>query len=288
MPVKKRKQPDEKYPLKLTVKQRESLVLATRLTMGLKTRVKEASDNQQFIEFTKKELEKLGDEIDASLVYVPAAHRKRLNAVLSKIGDLLANLVPKQLMQKGHAADKAGSIYQFKVTLNESHPPIWRRIQVPDCSLGELHEVLQVVMDWGNCHLHQFIVNGRCFGQATHDDLDMEVEDEDGIRLRDIYTGKNTPRIVYEYDFGDGWQHEMVLEKIQEAEPMVKYPRCLEGARACPPEDVGGIWGYAEFLEAISDPNHEDQDDLLDWVGGEFDPEKFSVDEVNRELGAHH
>src|ERR1017187_311458 len=204
MPAKKGKQPDEKYPLKLTVKQRESLVHVTRLAMGLKTRIEEASKDQQFVEFTKKELEKLGDEIDSSLVYVPPAHRKRLNAVLNKIGDLLADLVVKRSMEKRQAVDKAGAIYQLKVTLNESHPPIWRRIQVADCTLGELHEVLQVVMDWGSSHLHQFIVNGKYFGEATHDDPDLEVEDEDGIRLTDIFTGKNPPRIVYEYDFGDG------------------------------------------------------------------------------------
>ena len=112
----------------------------------------------------------------------------------------------------------------------------------------------------------------------------MEVEDEDGISLSEIYTGKNTPRIVYEYDFGDSWQHEIVLEKILEPEPNVAYPRCIEGARACPPEDVGGIWGYGDFLVAISDPNHADHDEMLEWIGGEFDPEKFSVDEVNKEL----
>ena len=167
MPAKKRKQPDEKFPLKLTVKQRESLVRATRLAMGLKKKIKKASTDQQFIELTKKELEKLGDEIDSSLTFAPAAHRKRLNAVLNKIGDLLADLVVKQLEEKCRPIDKSGDIYQFKVTLNESHPPIWRRIQVPDCTLGELHEVLQVVMDWGNSHLHQFIVNRRCFGEAT-------------------------------------------------------------------------------------------------------------------------
>ena len=283
MQTKNGKQPDEKFPLKLTVKQRESMMQATRLTMGLKTRIKKASKDQQFVEFTKKELEKMGDEIDASLVYVPPAHRKQLNVVLNKIGDLLAYLVVKHIVQKGQAVDKAGVIYQFKVTLNESHPRIWRRIQVPDCTLGELHEVLQVVMGWEDCHLHQFVVNGKHFGEATHDDLDMEVEDEDGIRLSEIYTGKNTPRIVYEYDVGDSWQHEIVLEKSLEPET-IKYPRCVEGARACPPEDVGGIWGYAEFLEAISDPSHEDHADMVVWIGGKFDPEKFSVDEVNKEL----
>jgi len=285
MPAKNGKQPDEKFPLKLTVKQRESLMQATRLRIGLRTRIKEASKDQQFVEFTKKELEQMLGEIDISLDNATPSDQKRLNAVVGKIFDLLADIEEKQLRDKRQAITKPGAIYQFKVTLKESHPPIWRRIQVPDCTLGELHEVLQVVMDWGNSHLHQFIVNRKYFGEATHDDLDMEVEDEDGIGLSDIYTGENTPRIVYEYDFGDGWLHEIILEKILEPEPRVTYPCCLEGARACPPEDVGGIWGYAEFLEAISDPNHEDHDEMVEWVGGEFDPERFSVDEVNKELG---
>ena len=161
MPAKKRKQPDEKYPLKLTAKQRESLVHATRLAMGLKTRIKEASTDQQFVEFTKKELDQMLGEIDISLDFATPSDRKRLNAVLDKIFDLLADIEEKQLKEKRQAVTKPGAIYQFKVTLKESHPPIWRRIQVPDCTLGELHEVLQVVMGWEDCHLHQFVVRGE-------------------------------------------------------------------------------------------------------------------------------
>ena len=188
-------------------------------------------------------------------------------------------------MQKRQAVDKTGAIYQFKVTLKESHPPIWRRIQVPDCTLGELHEVLQVVMGWEDCHLHQFIVNREVlWGSHVTTTSIWRSRTRMDISLSEIYTGKNTPRFIYEYDFGDSWQHEILLEKILEPEPNVTYPRCIEGARACPPEDVGGIWGYAEFLEAISDPNHADHDEMLEWIGGEFDPEKFSVDEVNKEL----
>ncbi len=286
MPAKNGKQPDEKFPLKLTVKQRESMMQATRLTMGLKTRIKKASKDQQFVEFTKKELEKLGDEIDASLVYVPHAHRKRLNAVLNKIGDLLADLVVEDLMQKGQAVDKGGAIYQFKVTLNESDPPIWRRFQVPDSTLGELHEVLQVVMGWEDRHLHQFIVRGEYYGRPDPEDKewDLEMEDEEKILISKIAKTARKVRLIYEYDFGDSWQHEILLEKTLEPEPNVAYPRCIKGARACPPEDVGGIWGYGDFLVAISDSNHESHAEMVEWVGGEFDPDKFSVDEVNTEL----
>ena len=103
--------------------------------------------------------------------------------------------------------------------------------------------------------MHQFMVGKTCYGQSGFDDIDRDVEDEDGILISQVFPGKKKPRIVYEYDFGDSWQHEIVLEETVEPEPKVKYPRCIDGARACPPEDCGSIGGYAEFLEAISDPS---------------------------------
>ena len=179
MPAKKRKQPDEKYPLKLTVKQRESLVHATRLPMGLKTRIKEASKDQQFVEFTKKELDQMLGEIDISLDFATPSDRKRLNAVVDKIFDLLADIEEKELKERRQAVTKPGAIYQVKVTLKESHPPKWRRIQVPDITLGELHEVLQVVMGWEDSHLHQFDVRGDQYGPLDPENefWDEEIQD---------------------------------------------------------------------------------------------------------------
>jgi hypothetical protein len=174
------------------------------------------------------------------------------------------------------------TIYRLRITLEDVEPPVWRRVEVPDCTLGELHDVIQVAMGWQNSHLHQFILNGTYYGQATTGDLDME--DEEDIRLSQIFTGQKKPRLVYEYDFGDSWRHEIRLEKKSEPEPKLKYPRCVEGARACPPEDCGGAWGYADFLEAMADPKHPDHRDMKEWIGGRFDPEKFSVNQVNREL----
>jgi Plasmid pRiA4b ORF-3-like protein len=110
------------------------------------------------------------------------------------------------------------------------------------------------------------------------------MEDEEDILISQVAKMGRKVRFTYEYDFGDSWQHEIVLEKTLEPEPKVKYPRCIEGARACPPEDVGGIWGYADFLQAVSDPKHESHRDMKEWIGGKFDPEKFSVEAVNKEL----
>jgi hypothetical protein len=141
-------------------------------------------------------------------------------------------------------------------------------------------------MGWEDCHLHQFIVRGKYYGTMGPADtlLDEEMHDEESISITQIVKTGRKVRFIYEYDFGDSWQHDIVLEKSLKPELKVKYPRCVEGARACPPEDVGGVWGYAEFLEAIRDPNHESHEEMLEWVGGAFDPEKFSIDEVNKEL----
>ncbi len=174
-------------------------------------------------------------------------------------------------------------VYQIKVTLKGSKPPIWRRIQVTsDTSLYELHHILQVVMGWENYHLHQFTIGGTYFGEP-HPDYGFEMEDEAPVQLHQVVSGVKT-KFVYEYDFGDSWEHNILIEKILPLEAGQHYPLCLTGRRACPPEDCGGIWGYAYFLEAIQSPDHPEHEDMLEWVGGDFDPEAFDLDEINREL----
>ena len=178
-------------------------------------------------------------------------------------------------------------IYQIKVTLNDSKPPIWRRILVPiNITLGELHHILQAVMGWEDYHLHQFIVGGTYYG-VLHPDYDdyLEMRDESQVRLNQIIAGEGF-KFRYEYDFGDGWLHNLLMEKILPPEPGQQYPLCIKGKRACPPEDVGGIWGYYGFLEAIRDPGHPEHEEYLEWVGGEFDPEAFDLDVVNEVLRA--
>ena len=173
--------------------------------MGLKTRIKQASKDQEFVDFTRKELEKMGEEIYTSLAYAPPVDRKRLNAALDEMDSLLDDLEGKHLMEERQAIHKSGAIYQFKVALKESHPPIWRRIQVRDCTLGELHEVLQVIMGWEDCHLHQFIVRGEHYGRPDPEDRgwDVEMEDEEKISISKIAkTGRKVP-FIYEYGFGD-------------------------------------------------------------------------------------
>jgi len=175
------------------------------------------------------------------------------------------------------------TVHQLKVTLKGSKPPIWRRIQVPsDTSLYRLHLILQVVMGWTNSHLYQFVV-GRTYYGDPDPDYGGEMKNARTRKLSQVAPAEKD-RFVYEYDFGDDWEHDILVEKVLPAVPGVRYLACLGGKRACPPEDCGGIWGYAELLEAIKDPNHPEHEEMVEWVGGEFDPEAFDLEEINESL----
>jgi len=175
--------------------------------------------------------------------------------------------------------------YQIKVTLRGSHPPIWRRIQVrSDTTLAKLHRILQRVMGWKDTHLHQFVIQDQRYGVPDEDDAGpRETKDERKYKLGDLLPGENS-QFMYDYDFGDNWQHVLVVEKTLPPQEGIQDPVCLAGARACPPEDVGGLSGYQNFLEAMRDPRHPEHQEFLDWIGGEFDSEEFDVDQINQKL----
>lgn len=179
--------------------------------------------------------------------------------------------------------DKVGaSVYQLKVSLRETTPPIWRRVQVPgDITLAKLHPVLQIVMGWTNSHLHKFSIGGVDYAEPDPDRF-LNFQSDRRARLNKVVRPKQT--FEYEYDFGDGWKHDLVVEQTLQSEPGVSYPICVAGERACPPEDCGGIWGYEKFLEAIMDPANEEHEEMLTWVGGSFDPEAFDLSSVNASL----
>jgi hypothetical protein len=180
-------------------------------------------------------------------------------------------------------SSRVKTVYQIKITLTGINPPIWRRVQVPsDTMLSELHLMLQAAMGWQNCHLHSFTIDGVDYSYGDPD-LELDMEDESQVRLDDVAPGPNN-RFSYMYDFGDGWEHDVVIEEVAKAEPKQRYPVCIAGARACPPEDCGGIWGYQDFLEIISDPAHEEHNAMLEWIGGAFNSEAFDLAEVNSNL----
>jgi hypothetical protein len=175
-------------------------------------------------------------------------------------------------------------IFQLKVTLGDIQPPIWRRLLVPShLTLDKVHAVIQEAMGWTNSHLHQFTIRDRHIGDPSVDeDAGPKLENERKVQL-DRLLGEGQ-RLDYEYDFGDGWTHELLVEKVLEPDERIHYPVCVAGARACPPEDVGGVHGYENFLEAVRNPEHEEHDQLLSWIGGAFDPEGFDLNAVNRSL----
>lgn len=178
-------------------------------------------------------------------------------------------------------------IYQIQIALKGFKPKIWRRILIqPDLLLADFHKVIQTTMGWTNSHLHQFI-KGRTFYtvKMQDDDLwdEMDNVDYKKMKISDLLK-KEKDKIVYEYDFGDSWEHDIVLEKILPFDKNTKYPICLSGENNCPPEDCGGVWGYADMLEILKDPNHEEYESYIEWLGGKFDPKYFDKDEVNKLL----
>lgn len=177
-------------------------------------------------------------------------------------------------------------VYQMKVTLKGSKPPIWRRFQVPgNISLHKLHDILQVIMGWTNSHLYRFDIAGREFGEPdpVYADNGIDMRDASRAKLNRVAPSEKM-KFIYEYDFGDSWLHEILVEQILPAEPGMYYPVCLKGKRACPPEDCGGIWGYAHLLEIIRDATSEEYEEMMEWLGGEFDPEEFDLHEINQML----
>ncbi len=207
-------------------------------------------------------------------------------------------------------------IHTLRITLRDSKPPIWRRVAVPsDITFGQLHEVIQIAMGWTNSHLHQFVLRDKTL-KPTRDEIrkvdeadiwddafmarmrgervftmlttpfgdptEMEGEDEDTVTLGEVCP-KVKSKLIYEYDFGDGWEHTIEVQKIAPGDPKpgVEYPLCLAGKLACPPEDCGGIYGYYHTLDVVADADHEEHDDLVEWLGDDFDPEAFDIDEVN-------
>jgi hypothetical protein len=173
-------------------------------------------------------------------------------------------------------------VLQLKVTLLDSKPPIWRRLQVLDnTDLGTLHQIIQITVGWTNSHLHQFIIDNKFYS-----DPEFELDDVLSERRMTLSSLKLEPkkRFRYEYDFGDDWMHDILVEKVLEPEADGQYPQCITGKRACPPEDCGGVWGYNDLLEALKDAENPEHESMLEWLGDDFDPEAFDVDAVNAQL----
>jgi hypothetical protein len=172
-------------------------------------------------------------------------------------------------------------IYQLKVTLKGTKPPIWRRIQVPgSISLYKLHQILQIVMGWHDAHLYEFELGDERFGEPDPE-YGSEVRSARRVRLSQIAPGA---KFSYTYDFGDDWEHAILVEKVLPPEEGASYPRCLTGRRACPPEDCGGVWGYADMLNVIQNSEDPEYASTIEWLGDDFNPAEFDVEGINAGL----
>ena len=175
-------------------------------------------------------------------------------------------------------------IYQLKITLKDITPPIWRRFLVESTMpLPVFHLTIQIVMGWKNYHLHQFMADGNIYGVPDPEFDPPGTRDESHYRVYQLLK-EEKDSLIYEYDFGDSWEHTVTLEKILPYDSDQPLPWCIKGKRACPPEDVGGVWGYDNFLEALMDPTHPDHEHLRSWAGETFDPNIFDKDKVNTRL----
>ena len=179
------------------------------------------------------------------------------------------------------------AIVRLKIVLANTEPPIWRRVEVSaGLTLKELHAVIQAAMGWDNAHLYQFHVGRETIaGPGTGGEgFGMPRAISAGrVRLDDL-AARGVKRFAYVYDMGDSWEHRLQIERLLSADPAASYPRLIDGARRCPPEDVGGVPGFYEFLEAIADPEHPDHEDRLDWYGGMFDPADLDGDRIHKAL----
>ncbi len=177
-------------------------------------------------------------------------------------------------------------LYQLKITLRHCKPPIWRRIVVrADMKLDWLHRVIQIAMGWLDCHMHQFRVGRLYYGipDPEFDDFGGEMLNEKQYTVTDLAPTVKA-RFIYEYDFGDSWEHEVVVEKVLPPDADFKHPICLAGANASPPEDCGGSPGYAAFVDAMADPKHEQHEEMKEWIGGAWDATRFRLEDANAGL----
>lgn len=178
-------------------------------------------------------------------------------------------------------------VVRLKIALVDTEPSIWRQVDVPaSASLKDMHSIIQAAMGWQNCHLHQFHVGKQTINGPGFDDPGFSGERSISaarVQLGELIARK-VKRFAYVYDMGDSWEHELRIEKVLPAEPQTTYPRFVDGAGRCPPEDIRGLPGFYNFLEALEDPAHPDHEDLVDWYGGSFDPSDLDEPAIKKRL----
>jgi hypothetical protein len=290
MARKRKKKLVERFPLSFSQTEREAVFDRGRGELGpaVTRHLRNLPPGTQVVSLSRKEVARLyevaeNEAIRAGFLEEDSRHKQTLIGVLNKILDVLD--VADEGPVTGSAPDsaKADPIYQFKITLVGSDPPIWRRIHVEDGTLEELHQHIQAAMGWQDDHMHEFRIVGELYRNLEMcEDFDSDSLDANLTTFSSLLApNRRRLRFTYVYDFGDDWTHEILFEGCVAREPRVKYPRCVEGEMACPPEDVGGIWGYYALLDRSDDDLDEDGT----WRGP-IDPEKFDPKKASQHMRA--
>ncbi|MGO9109673.1 MAG: plasmid pRiA4b ORF-3 family protein [Thermoguttaceae bacterium] len=279
-------------PLKhfwLSPAQRDVLLLAPTTPQKVKEKLAKATPVftiAQVANMAMTLLESLSDGSSEDQAAVLLVVKHLLERLQEEVTGLATKAAAKRKEPK--AKTSAATVFQFKITLQGVDPPIWRRIQTKGCTLDKLHEHIQTAMGWTNSHLHQFKIGGVIYGdpQLLYEGWEDEAPPVNSLRtkLSKIVPKDGTRfRFDYEYDFGDGWEHEILFEGFLPSDKGVLYPLCVDGERACPPEDVGGTYGYQDYVKAMANPRHKRHKEFLQW-NGPFDPEKFDAQAATKEI----
>ena len=275
-----RQQLEQRFPLRLTVAQRK---IVAELFPDFCDRLKLDEANQRLVSFSLVEMRSIFENARLAVGRTEsAAARNTLRHIAYLAESGIQNF---QGIGRIPAKDR---LYQFRITLKYISPPIWRRIQTRDCTLDKLHERIQNALGWTNSHLHDFRIDKKLYGDPWLMGEDFEPLGYINSRVttlsKVVPTSGERFHFQYCYDFGDEWLHDVLFEGCLRATPGQKYPLCVEGERACPPEDVGGAAGYRGFLKAIANPRHDEHDENLIWVGGSFDPEHFDPEKATKRM----
>lgn len=273
-------EPGNLVRIKFTEVQRKAIAsfcpeLQDRLKLDLK--------NQRTVELTAGEFDRVEERARAAL----QGATRRESLPLRKIVENLESLRKRASAQ---------TVYQLRIDLKDTKPPVWRRIQIEDCTLEQLHFHVQAAMGWMDSHLYEFQIEGTRYSSPPSMDFgfggfggfggfdDLEAENASATRLSDVLpAGTGKFRFHYLYDFGDTWEHAIQVEQVKPSDLGERYPKCVDGRRACPPEDCGGVWGFYEFVQAVTNPDHEEHDEMLERHGS-YDPDVFDAKDATRQM----
>jgi hypothetical protein len=266
--------------LRLTEAQRK---VVAEIIPEFAERLRLAEPHQRIVSFTRQELEAIHEQARGHLRRAGSGMKR--NSLRHVIAFAASAVVDSQGLRSIPAGER---IYQFKITLRDIAPPIWRRIQVRDGTLDRLHVHIQTALGWTNSHLHHFKFSGKHYADPwlLREDFGESGYGDSTVTRLSAVLPRSGERFTfeYEYDFGDCWRHEVLFEGCLRAAPGQRYPLCVEGARACPPEDSGGAFGYQEYIATIPKPEDEEYDDYVLLNGSGFDPEAFDAEKASRRM----